>query len=680
MPRNDLLALTAEDLAALTNRGTVKRAQRELEAGEATFTLAESDAGEVAVEWSDGVRCVLPAGRTAADGRCTCPSTTLCRHVVRSILAYQQSAAAGGDDAGPPAPPQAWDPGRVTDEQLAAHFKKAALASALARFEQGLLVELVRSSKPTARFHQLACSLRFVVPDDLRYTHCDCADPAPCGHVPLAVWAFRRLPPDRPSGIVSTQQDDLPAPLDLLDGGEALLGELIDNGFSGLPPTWNDRARRLEAALTHAELVWPAQVLADVAQQGTRYAAHDARFSPRRAAELVGEWLIRADAIRSRTRAVPQLLVRGSGSDRAAEIGSARYVGLGCGVAQDRAGVTVTAYLQDSDSGSLVAVGKEFADPAKDSKDPPKDFSQLAAAPLYRGISLAALGAGQLLLQGGKRAPDHQLFIGRAKASANPQAYAWESLRAPLLAADFGELRARLAALPPASLRPRYLAEHLHVVPVASVVAAEFDEADQSIAVGVRDARGEMALVRHPYVWRARAGCEALLAAATDAAGGGARRLRFVAGQVESTPGGLLIHPITLVFETAGRRSGIQPWVDGGQAPAAAERAGVEPGRRAAEDPVDALDHFPADVLARLGELLVLGLRRADAHTARSWRGLAAQGEALGYDRLVRPVTALADELAAKLGTTVWGPGTARELAMKLSVVARMAADLQEVG
>ena len=31
MPRTDLLALTLDDLAALTNRGTVKRAERELD-------------------------------------------------------------------------------------------------------------------------------------------------------------------------------------------------------------------------------------------------------------------------------------------------------------------------------------------------------------------------------------------------------------------------------------------------------------------------------------------------------------------------------------------------------------------------------------------------------------------------------------------------------------------------
>src|SRR5690349_18267458 len=124
MPRADLLALTPDDLAALTNRGTVKRAARELDSGEATFKLSETDAGEVTVEWSDDARCVLPAGKTASDGRCSCPATTLCRHLIRSILAYQKhSAGAKSNDTAEqtPASPAAWDPGQITEEQLAPH-------------------------------------------------------------------------------------------------------------------------------------------------------------------------------------------------------------------------------------------------------------------------------------------------------------------------------------------------------------------------------------------------------------------------------------------------------------------------------------------------------------------------------------------------------------------------------
>lgn len=92
MPRADLLALTPEDLAALTSRGTVKRAQRDLETAELTFTIGETADGEVRVTWSDGARCVLPAGQTVADARCDCVVATLCRHVARFVLAYPNRA------------------------------------------------------------------------------------------------------------------------------------------------------------------------------------------------------------------------------------------------------------------------------------------------------------------------------------------------------------------------------------------------------------------------------------------------------------------------------------------------------------------------------------------------------------------------------------------------------------
>lgn len=192
MPRADLLALSPDDLAALTNRGTVKRAQRELEAAEVSVVLTEADDGTVTAKSSDGVVCRLPGGAVVAAGRCSCPATELCRHIVRTVLAYQAWAKAETGSA-----PSAWDPGTITDEALAGLFKPAVLTQARAQFQGGLLVELIRSAKPTARFHDLACTLRFQVPGDARYVHCDCASSPPCVHVPLAVWAFRRLSADR---------------------------------------------------------------------------------------------------------------------------------------------------------------------------------------------------------------------------------------------------------------------------------------------------------------------------------------------------------------------------------------------------------------------------------------------------------------------------------------------------
>jgi hypothetical protein len=241
--RRDLLALTTDDLITLSNRGIVKRAQKELD--KLTFELGEAADGAVIVRWSDGAECVLPADKTVGEGQCNCAATTICRHLIRSVLAYQQTAA---DQAQTPAPPQKpWDPGQITDETLAEHFRKAALTRTRKLFAEGHVVELVRSSKPTALFHTLSITLRFLVPGDVRYTHCDCEEEAPCRHVPLAVWAFRLLEADKPGGIVSTRQIVWPVPGQLLDEIERSLQDLAEAGLAGASQAQIDRFRRLEA-------------------------------------------------------------------------------------------------------------------------------------------------------------------------------------------------------------------------------------------------------------------------------------------------------------------------------------------------------------------------------------------------------------------------------------------------
>src|SRR5262249_333271 len=150
-----------------------------------------------------------------SDARCTCPATELCRHVVRTVLAYQARAAKS--DAKPVDVSAPWNPGEITDDELAKHFKPVPLGQARAQFQKGLLVDLVKGQKPTVRFRDLACTLRFQVRGDVRYVYCDCAAAPPCVHVPLAVWAFRRLPEGKDAAILSTQERALPVPTSVLD-------------------------------------------------------------------------------------------------------------------------------------------------------------------------------------------------------------------------------------------------------------------------------------------------------------------------------------------------------------------------------------------------------------------------------------------------------------------------------
>jgi hypothetical protein len=658
MPRDDLLHLSADDLAALANRGTVKRAQRELEAAEVTGTVNEADDGTVTATWSDGATCTLPGGKVVADARCSCPATELCRHVVRTVLAYQKHAtkAATADPAAP------WDPGAIPDDDLARHFKPAVLTQARTQFEKGLLLELVRSHKPTVRFHDLACTLRFQVRGDLRYVYCDCAGTPPCVHVPLAVWAFRRLPADKSAAILSTQRQALPVPADVLDQIDDVLLDGVESGLSGAGTAWRDRLARLEAACRDAGLIWPAEVVAEVVHQFERYAEHDARFSPDHLAELFGELLIRADVIRRDTGAVPQLLVRGTAADHWTDLASARFVGVGCGVRPGRRVAEVVAYLQDANSGSMVAVGREFLDPPPDVKEEPKPFWQLARTPAVKGASFAQLGAGQLLTSGGRRATDHHLVLGRAKATVNPQNFSWESLRLPVLADGFAEVRARLGVLPPASLRPRRVAEDFHVVAVAKVEAVAFRPDTQSVEAVVADAKGDRAVLRHPFTSRGSGGAERLLARLTQAPAG----LRFVAGPMRLAGDGLLVEPVALVWDGP-TRTILQPWIDRieeGQVHAELPRA-----ESTAADPIE---DWNRELLTAVGSLLVIGLRRADAGVLRSWQELERRAGQLGLARLGHTAGRVAAGLVEKAGTLRWRSRPTAQRVLELVVLGRM--------
>src|SRR5262245_22020332 len=131
MPRPDLLALSPDDLAALANRGLVKRAQRECEAGELTTQWEVSDDGTICATWSDGVACTLPGRGTVKDAQCSCGALGLCRHVLRTVLAWQQRASATDSaDPGQPPGPEAWDPGRIDDAALERQVARSVLIRA----------------------------------------------------------------------------------------------------------------------------------------------------------------------------------------------------------------------------------------------------------------------------------------------------------------------------------------------------------------------------------------------------------------------------------------------------------------------------------------------------------------------------------------------------------------------
>ncbi len=609
--RPDLHALTPDDLAVLTNRGTVKRAQREVETAEVSAEWETDDGGRVVARWSDEVVCELPAGRTVKEAQCSCPAAELCRHVVRTVLAWQRL----GDASSTPEPAAAWNPGSLSDAHLESHAAKGLMAKAQQRWNDGALVECVTGAKPSARFYDLGLTVRFVVPGDVRYSHCDCGQPSPCLHALLAVRAFRAMPADQTAALVSSGSPQIATDEPLLAEAERAVLRLLEDGIGGVASSEAHRWHRTAKALHGAGLVWLAGLLEDLLRERERYAARDALFAPENLAALAGELLMRCDALRHCT-ALPRGLAGGWRTTEQAEVGYSRWIGMGTLVTVRRKSVTLAAFMQEAGTGSPGAVMREVAHPADGA---PQDFAAMARVGMVKGAGIRALGAGQVIAEGCRRTPDHRLAFGRARAQVSPQSFEWEKLRAPVLVEDFAELRARLSLLPPRSLRPRRIGEDFHVLPVAANTAASFDPATQTLTAELTDTAGQRVKLALPWHARAAAGLGRLTAGLTENAAA------FVSGAVSLTPAGLAIVPAGVVLRGA-ERTLVQPWVDE-RAEAQAVVSSEEASAFSESPPDSPLPPAWRECGELLADLLVTGCSRAREDR---WRQLAADSEPAG--------------------------------------------------
>ncbi|GLY91790.1 hypothetical protein [Actinoallomurus iriomotensis] len=184
MTRADLLALDTDALVALANRGLVKRAARELDAGAVPALSTDAD-GTVRGRFPDGVEVAFPVGAGLDTASCTCPATGVCRHRVGLVLAYQRET-----EPAERGPASEWSPGDIDDETLRQVLGARTLTAARRRRAAGYSAYVHRDA-PAPWVELATCTVRFLVPGELGYAHTDAVGPERAEAIALAVWAFR---------------------------------------------------------------------------------------------------------------------------------------------------------------------------------------------------------------------------------------------------------------------------------------------------------------------------------------------------------------------------------------------------------------------------------------------------------------------------------------------------------
>ncbi|MEU9112548.1 hypothetical protein AB0D04_12300 [Streptomyces sp. NPDC048483] len=629
MTRDDLLTLTPDALAALANRGLVKRAAKALDAGTAPAIEVGED-GTVHGRFDDGVTAALPLDADLQTASCTCAAPGVCRHRIGLVLAYQRQFArpTADEDSAPFTP---WSPGAVDDDTLTALYGAPALAAARRTLTSGFPARLVRATPadPVARAELRSCTVRFLVPGEVRYAHTDAADAARHEMIVLAVWAFRAADErgldagDVPLDVGGAPQDPAAPGTDPgLAAVLALVDDLLLDGARHAGAVATASLRRAARDLDGQGLRWPAAALTDLVAQLDAYRDRTTGHRPERLAELLTELHARHRATVN-GGAGPRSRVLGSDEPVETPLRRVRLTGLGCRIGGTDTERTAEVFFAHPDSGTVLVLRKRW--PVPEPADAPLTGAQLATRRLG-GTPLRTLATGQVVSESAARSASRVVRlassrVARTRVTPLGGTRPWESLPASVTAPDLATLERQLAALPPRLIRPRVEAELVRAVPVAEVRAIGYDPGDQRLDAVIADADGRTALVSATYDG-ARPAALDCLAAALDGEFG---TPRYLSGPVRRAGGRITISPLAVLTDDGPVLPDLAPGT-GDTDLAAAPEDGQDPPaplddalRAALTACADAahhgLRHVPAGVRRRLGDAAA-GLATVGLHTA----------------------------------------------------------------
>jgi len=651
--RHDLLELTPEALTALANAGFVKRAQKDLAAGQLP-RLEVSDDGAVTAHFDDGVRTHLAPGRTLRDASCTCQASGMCRHRVLLVLTYQSQHASTAPETDLAAQPESfWSPAEFDDAALAASFAPAVLTQAerLASERPVVTLQPARAGQPPAAQLPMS-SVRFFSRSGLVHARCDCRQGSGCAHVVLAVWAFReaaRLGRDASGGSVevppraSAAQD---VAVSLLHSAPAQAAQAQIEAF--MQSLWLDGssqplahlAARMEALRAQVLALgwnWVVDALDELWLLLQAQQARSSRFDAQRLLSVVTELWARLHAAshaqHGAAHAARPLLqpsqILGLGVKGEVELDHLKLVSLGAVLWSDETHEGADVLLADPDTQTVSVLAREWPRP-----EGAAPLGQALAGRRVAGHPLRQLACGQVITKTARRRANGRIDIAanaRQTGVMPLSPTAWDALQAPLRQTSVKALIDQLRSAPPDFVLPRQAANgaaadaggHLHVVSLneARVLHSHWDAAAQvlhaAIASGApTDPSAGPGPDDDPPLFLAlphRTASAHAVDALARALAGEWGPLRALAGTVQLQGGRAVMHPLALLTT----QRGVVLQVETSAPQPLAMQAGHE------EPP--ALARVATDTTELLTQWLRLGLRhqgggaaaRTQAHTQR---------------------------------------------------------------
>ena len=258
-------------LAALANKGLVRRARKDVEARLPEVEGEEDGCVLVAVE-DQKVR----VSERLADSRCSCPAGARCRHVVAAVIALARST--GGEVA--PAVGKAGDALLDLDDEALRRWAGAALLrQALRVVTGGARAECSDGATLSVRFPDWNIVCRFVGTGGLASALCGCHATGACLHSVAAVLAFqiqqgRRQLSETVASLEASDQTPRSRE-DIRLAALAAAEAVIERGFSRLDSGMADRFQTLATSAHGVDLPRLERLLRAMADEIQRWLARD---------------------------------------------------------------------------------------------------------------------------------------------------------------------------------------------------------------------------------------------------------------------------------------------------------------------------------------------------------------------------------------------------------------------
>lgn len=513
MLRMDILELSYDALVALSNLGFVKRATKDVAEGKIPDINLEDD-NTIIGHFDDGHVVKLPIGKSLKDTLCTCPASSMCRHRVTVVLAYQ-SQNKQLDEIGHSntniEPEVCWSFKSLSTQ--VEDFSNTIIKKAQKIVNAGITVTLNNGKGtrdiPTAQLPM--CSVSFFSQTQIAHARCDCITTHYCEHILIALWAFSKALEENENfttGIIELKddkndKDQLSSVLDSNNGIE--LVNLISNltetlWLEGTTQSIALASNMIAKSLIYSEKIstkWITDSLLELKQMLVDQENRSTRYDAVKMLGLITNLCARIQAAKymdnnttnNKMLIASSTQILGVGIKGEVAISYVKLIPLGAQYwINDKIERIELIYI-DPTTETIMMIEREW------NRNPEIPQSSDVFKRRISNIIIKQLIGNHIITNSAKRRANGILTISSNKQSLSLFALrddAWDQIKFPVKQTSIQALKSYLSSKPPEFIAPKQLLNQIFILPITQVSDWTYDHSTQIFEAKILTATSEV--------------------------------------------------------------------------------------------------------------------------------------------------------------------------------------------